>query len=113
MIDQLERAEEIYKNTIYTAQIEGERIGKIEGERIGKIEGERIGKIEGERIGVAKGKIEGERIGVAKGKIEGERIGKIEERFAVARNALQMGMSVADISKLTGLAESEIKKLMH
>ena len=73
VIDQIERAEEIYKNTIYTAQIEGERIG------------------------------------VAKG----ERIGKIEERFAVARNALQMGMSVADISKLTGLADSEIKKLMH
>ena len=81
MINRLEMAEEIYKNTLDAAHLEG--------------------------------KIEGERIGEAKGKIEGERIGKIEERFAVARNALQMGMPVADISRLTGLAESEIRKLMH
>ena len=101
VIDQIERAEEIYKNTIYAAQIEGERIGVAKGERIGKIEGERIGKIEGERIG----KIEGERIG----KIEGEKA----KAIAVARKALQMGMPIADISRLTGLDESEIRKLMH
>jgi len=73
VIDQIERAEEIYKNTIYTAQVEGERIGKLEGERIGKL----------------------------------------EERFTVVRNALQMGIPVADISRFTGLDEGEIRKLMH
>ena len=33
MINQMERAEEIYKDTIYTARIEGEKIGKAEGEK--------------------------------------------------------------------------------
>ena len=73
VIDQIERAEEIYKNTIYSAQIEGERIGAAKGERIGKI----------------------------------------EERLAITRKALQMGMPIADISRLTGLGENEIIKLMH
>ena len=40
MVDQIERAEEIYKNTIYSAQIEGERIGVAKGKIEGKIEGE-------------------------------------------------------------------------
>ena len=69
VIDQIERAEEIYKNTIYTAQIEGERIGKIEGEQA--------------------------------------------KAIAVARSLLDAGMSISDISRHIGLAESEIRKLMH
>ena len=69
MINRLEMAEEIYKNTLDAAHLEGKIEGKIEGEQA--------------------------------------------KAIAVARNALQMGMPVADISKLTGLAESEIRKLMH
>jgi len=57
MIDRLERAEEIYKNTIYSAQIEGEAKGEVKGEVKGRKEkaleiarnmladGEPIGKI--------------------------------------------------------------------
>jgi len=65
VINQMERAEEIYKDTIYTARLEGERIGKA------------------------------------------------EERIAIARNALHMGMTITEVSKLTGVPEDEIRKLAH
>jgi len=73
VINQMERAEEIYKDTIYTARLEGERIGEARGERIGKA----------------------------------------EERIAIARNALHMGMTITEASKLTGVSEDEIRKLAH
>lgn len=37
--------------------------------------------------------------------------GKIEGKIEVAKSAKQMGLSTADISKLTGLSENEINKL--
>jgi predicted transposase/invertase (TIGR01784 family) len=73
MYNQLQKAKDIQDSVLYTAQIEGERIGKARGERIGKI----------------------------------------EERLTIARNALHMGMTIADISQLTGLTEDEIRKLAH
>jgi predicted transposase/invertase (TIGR01784 family) len=44
MIDQLQRAEDIYDSVIYTAQIEGERIGETRGIAIGeaKLKEERL-----------------------------------------------------------------------
>ena len=36
---------------------------------------------------------------------------RMEERIEIARNALQMGMAVDDIAKLTGLAHDEIENL--
>ena len=36
---------------------------------------------------------------------------KFEEKLETAKKALQMGMSIADIINLTGLTQSEIKKL--
>ena len=38
MIDQLQRAEDIYDSVIYTAQIEGEARGEVRGEARGKLE---------------------------------------------------------------------------
>jgi len=73
MIDQLQKAKDIYDSVLYTAQIEGEKIG------------------------------------AAKGKIEGELV----KALTIARNALHMGMTVADISQLTGLTENEIRNLTH
>jgi predicted transposase/invertase (TIGR01784 family) len=89
MLDQLERAEEIYKNTIYSAEAEGKRVGRIEGEKIGEARGEKIGEARGEARGEKKGKLD------------------------VARNALHIGMTIAEVSKLTGLTVDEIKKLAH
>lgn len=42
---------------------------------------------------------------------EGKTEGKTEGKIEVAKSAKQMGLSNADISKLTGLSESEIEKL--
>jgi len=72
MIGQIERAEEIYKDTIYTARIEGEKIGEARGEKA-----------------------------------------KEHAIITIARNALHMGMTIADASQLTGMAEDEIRKLSH
>ena len=73
MYDQLQTAQDIHDSVVYTAQIEGERIGE------------------------------------ARGKVEG----KIEERLVIARNALHMGMTIAQTSALTGLTEDEIRKIAH
>ena len=42
----------------------------------------------------------------------GEQKGKIEGKIEVAKNALQIGLSVNDIIKLTGLTEEEIKSIL-
>ena len=47
--------------------------------------------------------------GRAEGIVEGRAAGIIE----IARNALQMGMTIDDIVKLTGLAHDEIKRLKN
>jgi hypothetical protein len=39
--------------------------------------------------------------------------GKKDERTTIARNALQMGMAIGDISRLTGFSEREISSLIH
>ena len=54
-----------------------------------------------------KGKAEGEQIGMKKG----EQIGATNEKIKIVRNARQMGMSLEDISKLTGLTEKDLLKL--
>jgi predicted transposase/invertase (TIGR01784 family) len=69
MYDQVEKWQEIHKNEIYSAHLEGKLEGKLEGEKTKSI--------------------------------------------AIALNALQMGMTIADISQLTGLTEDEIRKLAH
>ena len=45
--------------------------------------------------------------------LEGRTEGRTEERRDIARNALQMGMAIADISRLTGIDGEEIRKLIH
>ena len=42
---------------------------------------------------------------------EGKAEGKAEEKISIARNLKQYGMSISDISKMTGLSEEEIIKL--
>ena len=46
-----------------------------------------------------------------KGRVEGPVEGRVEEKIAIARNLKSMGMSISDISKVTGLQEEEIKEL--
>ena len=44
-------------------------------------------------------------------KIEGIEIGKEEANLSIAKNLLEMGMSVEDISKVTNLSIEEIERL--
>ena len=59
----------------------------------------RSGMAAAERMGIAKG----ERMGIAKGKAEG--------RAETARNAFAMGLTLAQITQLTGLTQSELQAL--
>jgi predicted transposase/invertase (TIGR01784 family) len=61
------------------------------------------GLIEGETIGLEKGEV----IGLEKGKAEG----KAEEKIETALKALEMGMPLEDVSKLTGLSLQQIEEL--
>ena len=73
MFDQMQKAKDTQDSVIYTAQLEGERIGEARGEARGKARSE----------------------------------------ATIARNALHMGMTIADVSRLTGWTEDEIRKLAH
>jgi predicted transposase/invertase (TIGR01784 family) len=56
-------------------------------------------------------KFEGKLEGKLEGKREGKREGKLEEKMDIAKNLLKLGLSIADISKATGLTENEIKEI--
>ncbi len=73
----------------------------------------RDGIEEGELKGINKGKEigkkEGINIGKELGKEEGIQIGAHEKALEIARNMIKSGMSLADVSKITGIPEEEIK----
>ena len=60
-----------------------------------------------------RGRATGKAEGIAEGRLAGKAEGIAERNFEIARNALQMGMSIDDIVKLTGLAHDEIKGLKN
>ncbi|MBR3663613.1 MAG: Rpn family recombination-promoting nuclease/putative transposase [Desulfovibrio sp.] len=66
----------------------------------GKAEGIAMGKAEG----IAMGKAEG----IAMGKAEGIAMGKAEVKYDIAKNLINMGLSVDQIEKATGLESSVI-----
>jgi len=45
-------------------------------------------------------------------KMEGEKKGKIEGKIEIAKKAIEMGMSIIDIIKLTDLPEKQVKELI-
>jgi predicted transposase/invertase (TIGR01784 family) len=57
--------------------------------------------------GKTEGREEGEQIGIAKG----EQIGSEKEKKNMARKLLSKGMSIQEVSELTGLSEDEIKSI--
>ena len=61
--------------------------------------------------GRKKGRMEGRKKGRMEGRKKGRVEGKEEERYAIARNALLMNMSIDEISKLTSLTRKEIENL--
>jgi predicted transposase/invertase (TIGR01784 family) len=87
------------KNSLVTAKAEG----LVEGEQIGLQKGEEIGIKKGEEIGIKKG----EEIGIKKG----EEIGIMKAKIEMALSAKSLGLSMADIIKMTGLSKEEIEDL--
>lgn len=57
------------------------------------------------------GRLEGRAEGLEEGRAEGLEEGRAEERIKMAEQALKMGMSVEDVSRLTGLSIEEVDKL--
>ena len=88
-----------YKNGLATAKKQGIALGRQEGIHLGRQEGIALGT----EKGIALGKEEG----IALGKQEG--IALTSRKIALSLK--EMGMSVPDIIKATGLSAEEIKKL--
>jgi predicted transposase/invertase (TIGR01784 family) len=57
------------------------------------------------------GIIEGERRGEKRGIIEGEKRGIINSKYQISGKLLEMGMSINDISKVTGLTPQQIQQI--
>jgi predicted transposase YdaD len=95
------------KGALETARLEGRIEGRLEGEQIGLQKGEQIGLQKGEQIGLQKG----EQIGLQKGEQIGLQKGEQKKALEIAKNAIQLGLSNEEISKLTGLSVDEVSKL--
>lgn len=59
-----------------------------------------------------KGRIEGRTEGRAEGRAEGRTEGRAEKTLEIALKGLEMGMSIEDMSHLTGLPKQQIEKLI-
>ena len=86
---------------------EAVRVAEEDGERRGKEEGVREGLRAGRKEGMEMGLQEGEKKGEMRGREEGERKKAIE----IARAALARGMDVEVVAEISGLPETEIRKL--
>ena len=86
---------------------EGMQKGIEEGMQKGIEEGMQKGIEEGMQKGIEEGMQKGIEEGMQKGIEEGMQKGI----YTVARNMKQMGLTIADIAKATGLSEEEITEL--
>ena len=90
---------------------EGIERGRAEGRAEGKAEGLAEGKAEGLAEGMIKGKAEGIAEGKAEGIAEGLAKGIKETQLSTARKMLKLGMTIEEISEITGLTKEEIGNL--
>jgi len=90
----------------------GIAVGREEGIAIGEKRGIAVGREEGIAVGREEGIAIGEKRGIDVGRAEGREEGKAEEKHAMARNLLAMGiLTIEQISQATGLTVDEIEKL--
>ena len=68
-------------------------------------------RVEGHAEGLEIGRLEGRAEGLAEGRAEGLAEGRAEGFLTTAKNLKQMGLTVSDIIKATGLNSEEIEKL--
>jgi flagellar biosynthesis/type III secretory pathway protein FliH len=87
--------------------IKGKAEGLAEGKAEGLAEGMEKGKAEGIAEGMIKGKAEGIAEGMEKGKAEGIK----ETQLSTARKMQKLGMTIEEITEITGLTKDEIGNL--
>ena len=89
-------AEYDYATDIAVQRAEERRIAYTEGKSLGLAEGKSLGLAEGKSLGLAEGKS----LGLA----EGSHKAKLE----TAKNLLQFGLSIENITQATGLSREEV-----
>ena len=75
-----------------------------------KLGAERLLFVDSNKRSMEEGRAEGRKEGLVEGRKEGLVEGLAKGRAEVARNLLNMGMSVEDISKATGISKDEIEQ---
>ena len=110
-VDFKEMLEEAKKEMLAKGIAEGKAEGLAEGIAKGMEDGIAKGRAEGLTEGIAQGKAEGLTEGMAKGKAEGLAQGIKETQFSTARKMLKLGMTIEEISEITGLGKEEIDNL--
>ncbi|MEL3908929.1 MAG: hypothetical protein P1P64_07995 [Treponemataceae bacterium] len=90
---------------------EGHAEGYAEGIAAGHSEGYADGHTQGHAEGISEGYEKGEASGIQKGLNQGLLEGAYKNKLETARNLLEMGLSVSQISKATGLSKIEIDEL--
>ena len=73
---------------------------------------EESAELRGMELGIERGKEEGKTLGLKEGKTLGLREGQRKEKLETAKNMLKENFSFEQISKITHLSTSEIKKLV-
>jgi predicted transposase YdaD len=97
-----------------------EKVGMERGERrglrLGKKQGLLLGLLQGEERGLQKGVqqglLQGEERGLQKGEERGLQKGLQQARISIAKSALQQGMSIETVSRLTSLPVQEVTLLL-
>jgi predicted transposase YdaD len=90
---------------------EGIARGRAEGKAEGLVEGIAEGMIKGKAEGLAEGMEKGKAEGKAEGIAEGLAKGIKETQLSTARKMLKLGMTIEEISEITGLTKEEIGNL--
>ena len=96
-----------FKEMLEEGIARGRAEGLAEGMEKGKAEGLSEGLIKGKAEGLAEGKAEGLAEGIEKGLAQGIK----ETQLSTARKMLQLGMSIEEISEITGLTKEEVDNL--
>ena len=102
---------EMLEEGIARGRAEGKAEGLAEGMEKGKAEGLAEGMEKGKAEGIAEGMIKGIVKGKAEGIAEGLAQGIKENQLSTARKMLQLGMSIEEISEITGLTKEEVDNL--
>lgn len=98
---------------VVAAKAEGEALGRAVGEAQGMAKGMAKGIAKGIAEGRAAGHAEGRAVGRAEGRAEGLEEGKAQANIATAKKLLANGIPAPMVAECTGLALTEVEKLLH